>query len=851
MGKGVMRTWHRLWVVVVLAALLGCQLPSSIGSTVGRGPSPQAESCAIEGGASSEGGASDGAYARYSPLEEADPPKGDFLSIPLLTQASGSRFIQVPSNGPFEIHLVPGDAFALEDADARDGRATVTLPARNYDLFIRSNACRNATLDLTDRAYMQSGMLDADAQRTLWLHLGQRVFPVDARWGIGDRYVLSLRVAGAVDTELRLYGHEGDVPLPPGVKWVDVQGGEVSLPGVATLNVPAGAVSSPQLIRISQRPMNVDLGPEYQVAGPMVAIEPTGLQFQRPVHLEMAMDSKVKSAASPLYYLTSETGEQWDLVPQPVEAAIQPVSGVDIQHLSLYFAFVPMLNVTYMGETEHYVIYLKQPVKAIYDKFPREAARIRSNIEYIKYMLERSYAKYKSYQSSPVETPLGYPYVNQQKQLRWKSPVYLHTDEAFGITVPFPLNPALTKVSLKYYQGPQAAQMLQTVAHEVFHQFQYACLEDVAPTAQINKAGIHNWILEGPARYMGLAMLFEAKAELLGPLVPIAPDLADFLIIPTEFNKNWELMGQPLSLRRHQVPDEENGPYQTSILFAAIANRHGYPALLEIAREFRLSATPEEAIDKVLRQYGSDLSAAYHEAALIALKPNRYFMFPSTLYAPRNYRYAYPATPDPIKHKMLRALEESLKGELKPLSAHYYAIKPVAGDRLTFDLDLPPHQRVRVVGPKDLPTRFVADGDQLDVDPSAEYQIIVSSGQPQGLLPSTGEYDIKVVVSRTAPAISSVSATYVSDSLDPRFYRGVTVTWTTAHAYEDTYTVGVSQLGAGDSVDIPVLHGAVTEMGRQHQLYIPVNSSGGRSNLTLAKVFISASSGASAVGSVR
>jgi hypothetical protein len=157
-----------------------------------------------------------------------------------------------------------------------------------------------------------------EAERSLWWQLGSRALPVPSNWksSDGEKYVLRLKNEGVTDLTFRWYKTPNQaVALPPGTAEIGPAGGTVELPGVAKLEIPAGALGRREIIRLSQeitvadrsifpkidpsRPLQFQWFERLDYMSPVVKIEPLGLKLNQAASL--ILPGKDEEALSKIY----------------------------------------------------------------------------------------------------------------------------------------------------------------------------------------------------------------------------------------------------------------------------------------------------------------------------------------------------------------------------------------------------------------------------------------------------------------------------------------------------------------------------------------------------------------------
>lgn len=123
--------------------------------------------------------------------------------------------------------------------------------------------------------------------------------PVPANWSSSDgqSYVLSFSNQGINQATIRWNPSSNTVPLPPGTKEIGPSGGFVELPNVGRLDIPPNALTQPTLVRISQEffaPEIMGFSRHSQnpfkisdYISPVVKLSPLGLVLNQPASLHL------------------------------------------------------------------------------------------------------------------------------------------------------------------------------------------------------------------------------------------------------------------------------------------------------------------------------------------------------------------------------------------------------------------------------------------------------------------------------------------------------------------------------------------------------------------------------------
>jgi len=204
---------------------------------------------------------------------------------------------------------------------------------------------------------------------SIWWKLGVRPFPIPASWNAGSDYTLEFQPQNIPAFTLRWIKSQASTPdFPPGLAEIGPAGGNVDLPGVAKLAVPAGAVNQKTLFRISQVSQAMGLQtqcesrilaqesclPGFDFASALVKLEPFKLQLNTPASLTLAIDSARLGNNHPgtLRYKANQTNgldpESWAfdplLAPAPGSAlSATTQTALPVKTLAHVAAFMPVL----------------------------------------------------------------------------------------------------------------------------------------------------------------------------------------------------------------------------------------------------------------------------------------------------------------------------------------------------------------------------------------------------------------------------------------------------------------------------------------------------------------------------
>jgi len=218
--------------------------------------------------------------------------------------------VKIPENGAFQLVLEAGTGKKLEilDGDGSDGQATIRLPQHTYEalLHLQGPWQPNSSLEVNDELYYVQDTLTSKQGKPIdlnrWFLLGVRPLPVPSDWynPDGQKLVLKFKTDTVKEFQMAWWTTNQQAAYPPGIKQIGPAGGTVELPGVAKLDLPAGALSAPTVVVMRQQkevasrkdycpyeddPNKCYLG--WVFAAPIVKIEPLGLKLNKPAPLDL------------------------------------------------------------------------------------------------------------------------------------------------------------------------------------------------------------------------------------------------------------------------------------------------------------------------------------------------------------------------------------------------------------------------------------------------------------------------------------------------------------------------------------------------------------------------------------
>lgn len=254
-------------------------------------------------------------------------PEKDGIELSFITKPEKDykKKIKIPLNGKFQVIFEKASTVSKKkddddkkatiiDNDATDGTATIQLPESIMEGFIKvkneneddDKKSNQSKLIVEDKLYYSKTELNVlkpnekkeKDDKEKWYRLGSKIFPVpeDFHSDDGSKYILRFENTGTKNFAMKWYkSRKFDYPVGT-VEITPEKGGVVELQGVGRLEIPAGAVDKPTIVKMVQE-LNA---PEIFVSGngyysndrdylsSVVKLEPFGLKLNKPakIHLE-------------------------------------------------------------------------------------------------------------------------------------------------------------------------------------------------------------------------------------------------------------------------------------------------------------------------------------------------------------------------------------------------------------------------------------------------------------------------------------------------------------------------------------------------------------------------------------
>ncbi|MGE3724267.1 MAG: hypothetical protein AB7I41_01855 [Candidatus Sericytochromatia bacterium] len=536
-------------------------------------------------------------------------------------EAKGKRQILMPETGEFMLTLEAGPRFELLDKDARDGEARVQMPASTLKTWVHLEEAKdNSRLDVSDELYYVKDTLSKerkhkghhDERDNKWFKLGLRPIPVPSDWYSpdGQAFVLRFKAKQIKEFELLLQKQRGEAPFPPGIKQIGPGGGVVELPGVAELEVPAGALTENKVIVIKQKDEVYQFPDEDFTPGPdeidlatPVELQPSGLQFLKPANIRLKIDLEKAKGYLPStihYYLFPDNGIFWEqaeilhLAPQKKQAHYMTKhEWYEIHH----FSFVRILvaprtySPSYIGNNEQEEFQI-----ALVSEQPCPNPPINTHNDLTpQYILRWDVSPSEEKKNAACEVLLNsredfIPYARGIMPSKWEDfrhggtdfkgiPLYLKpiTSGPGGATngYTYAKGNGFRNAEMWVDPGPNIDNLIDSTAHENYHSFQVANVKSFdLPNQAFNPWGWalstvdRAWLIESSGRFMGSISTF--KHHELYKKYGIDPNPVVFLYgkIPYHgsLSKGLDLLNQTSLYQEPNIPDGENAYYRLIIL---------------------------------------------------------------------------------------------------------------------------------------------------------------------------------------------------------------------------------------------------------------------------------------------
>jgi hypothetical protein len=511
------------------------------------------------------------------------------------------------------------------------------------------------------------------AQTSKWWNLGSRALPTPPSWNLQQNgYRLKLKNQGITDFTVRLVRRPGEqVAMPLGIKEIGPAGGTVELPGVARLEIPAGALSENKMVKLSQllqvtsRKRLCGVNPNdpeycengYVFATAIVKLEPLGLALNQHAKLYTDLFPQYANTRFPFKVgtLTPENPLSWNFGYLGVREEITSLDQLKPNDFMLVktFAYIAK-EVSYPGweppqsAEPHFRVQAQEP-----------SGRVIINKDF---MIE---AKTNNIEAGALENAAGYlqvaydhftsEFVGLKHPLKWvpddvpahlrKIPVELHPQlyvdgqPASGTasrpvfcdapTAQANCKPRGTLIKLttcRPFCDFHSQEAADTSIHELFHAFQmgYANKSSEFPGAD------DNWFIEGSAALVGpwvvsqkastFQLVFDAKELIYQDRVTSINTL--FVPFVTR-----ETLGTP-------------GPYETVSFWGHLGLTHTLDIVFDLLKEYglnqkqKIGVTPRinRALHTIIQRKNSNnsLDLAYKNFAQDALFKQNLQVFESS-----------------------------------------------------------------------------------------------------------------------------------------------------------------------------------------------------------------------------
>ncbi|MGE3724272.1 MAG: hypothetical protein AB7I41_01880 [Candidatus Sericytochromatia bacterium] len=467
-----------------------------------------------------------------------------------------------------------------------------------------------------------------------WFLLGVRPLPVPSDWynPDGQKLVLKFKTDTVKEFQMAWWTTNQQAAYPPGIKQIGSAGGTVELPGVAKLDLPAGALSAPTVVVMRQQkevasrkkycpnphdPQDCALG--WVFAAPIVKIEPLGLKLNQPAKLNLPIYDYFKryDPLSQQDVATANILEPFSWVYFPYLAKRTDVRKFsDITHHNFplwiqefaYFSkqqhYTP--SVDQFFESESFKIQSYNPTCQKKGTFQREITEhfyISDNdgeacpeaMDSIKKYLENAYSVYASwdmkappqfYSPTDLEETKIPVFIVEGFQDLLRDIASTTPQNANGVAYPIYKNNVyqgsamqmnIEKDSLVGGRDFWGHNFADTSAHELFHIFQDAYLQTPEDDASIGD----RWMFEGTAAYMGPFAVETRRADI--GLEAIDPQVYSYY----ERVRSLEQLEKSFYYLRDY--NENRSVYDTVPLWTHFANYYGPNGIAELFKEYGLN----------------------------------------------------------------------------------------------------------------------------------------------------------------------------------------------------------------------------------------------------------------------
>lgn len=291
-------------------------------------------------------------------------PEKDGIELSFITKSEkdDKKKIKIPLNGNFQVIFEKASTVSKKkddddkkatiiDNDATDGTATIQLPESIMEGFIKvkneneddDKKSNQSKLTVEDKLYYSKTELNVlkpnekkeKDDKEKWYKLGSKIFPVpeDFHSDDGSKYILSFENTGTKTFAMKWYkSRKFDYPVGTS-EITPEKGGVVELQGVGRLEIPAGAVDKPTIVKMKQElnapEMLYDfehhsvmgdtsklIGTrEYDFISSVVRLEPFGLDLKQRAVMYLETDKARLGNNMPtvIHWQNSQDKRYWEL----------------------------------------------------------------------------------------------------------------------------------------------------------------------------------------------------------------------------------------------------------------------------------------------------------------------------------------------------------------------------------------------------------------------------------------------------------------------------------------------------------------------------------------------------------
>jgi len=467
-------------------------------------------------------------------LTQKDPPKGQHLTVNLVTGTPDTDSIKIPKTGTFKVIFTGGGGrLTITDNDATDGEARVSIPSGRFDGYLQNRGEPNNKITYEDKLYYIKQEISRDKGQPVWWRIGKRELPIPTDWHSDDgaSYVLTITNAGVTNISTRWYPTTEESDIPPGIKEIGTEGGLVDLPGIGSLNIPAGALN--QTTTIVMKQILEGSRPEgFLYVSPVVKIEPSGTVFNTPAIIKLNIIQELVGNNHPALnqYISMnklpELKHEDFSVEQELEFLEEMVPpeqatydrGAYIKHLSVVARTqdkscepedAKSLDKMEISSNGNFLIFYTLKNGSAYQTDEKYILKKYSNS--FANVLGKGFDYYSSLQPGKIPKPWYYCEKIGGKYIPVFVRHYKWEETTSGYAEAKNLSPSKIPPDCQIYLQPKlddTIERLDMAYHEVYHLFQYHYIDFNKIEELKSSEAVYQFPYESSARYMGTSRVY-------------------------------------------------------------------------------------------------------------------------------------------------------------------------------------------------------------------------------------------------------------------------------------------------------------------------------------------------------